>query len=642
MAKTTTPSGGRAAGEWAVVAFAALAAYAPALRGGFVWDDDAHVTKAALRSVHGLWRIWFSLGATQQYYPVLHSAFWVEHRLWGDFAFPYHLLNILLHATAAWLLAIVLRRLARGADGAGTGGCLDAPLLAGLLFALHPVCVESVAWISEQKNTLSAVFYLLAALGYLHWEERRSGFARYFLALALFVAALLSKSVTATLPAALLVVIWWRRGSLSWRRDVYPLLPFLAAGAAAGLFTAWVERRYIGAQGAAFELGGIQRCLLAGHAIGFYLGKLLWPSNLMFVYPRWNLDAGEWAAYLYPLGAIALLAGLWSIRGRRRGPLAAALFFAGTLFPALGFFNVYPFVFSYVADHFQYLASMGVFALAAGAWQAFARHQARRAGDSRPESYSLLITNYCFPILVLLLLASLTWRACYAYRDVETLYRTSIRANPDSWMPRYNLGVVLAREGRIPEAIASYERAATLDPDRAEIRVDLGTAYARAGRVPEAIAQFQAAVRLRPDFADAHLNLGAALRQAGRLDEGIAQCVEALRINGDYPEANFNLGVMYQEAGRLPEAIAQFGRALKDRPDFSEAGRHLAAALGQDGVALAQLGRLAEARSELEEAARLLPGDMQAHYNLGLVLRAMGREADARLQFEESERLGRH
>jgi len=349
---------------------ATIIAYFPALHGGFIWDDDGHVTKPALRSLHGLWRIWTELGATQQYYPVLHSAFWLEHRLWGDAPFGYHLLNVLLHATAACLFGLVVERLVpkpldRNASRSSSLGT-SCSTFAAFLFALHPVCVESVAWISEQKNTLSTVFYLLSALAYLRFDQNRKP-RTYLLALGLFLLALLSKSVTATLPAALLVIFWWRRGSLSWKRDVVPLLPWFAIGAAVGLLTAWVERTFIiGAQGYAFDLSFLERCLLAGRVIWFYLGKLLWPANLIFIYPRWQVSAAVPWQYLFPIAAIAATAALWLIRRRTRGPLAGWLFFVGSLFPALGFFNAYPFIFSYVADHFQYLASLGIIATVAG------------------------------------------------------------------------------------------------------------------------------------------------------------------------------------------------------------------------------------------------------------------------------------
>ena len=236
----------------AALLLATLAAYYPAWQGGMVWDDESHVTAVALRPVEGLGRIWFELGATAQYYPLVHSAFWVEHRLWGDATLGYHLVNILLHVISSCLLWVILRR-------------LDVPgsALAAVAFALHPVHVESVAWITELKNTLSGVFFLASALAYLRFDRERAGRA-YAAAAALFGLALLSKSVTATLPGVLLVALWWKRGRLDGRRDVVPLLPFVAVGAAAGLFTAWVERTYMGARGADFHLTIVERASSPG------------------------------------------------------------------------------------------------------------------------------------------------------------------------------------------------------------------------------------------------------------------------------------------------------------------------------------------------------------------------------------------
>src|SRR5688572_26054457 len=238
----TTPTSSR--NMWLGMAVFALTllAYLPALKGGFIWNDSDYVTAPELRTTEGFWRIWFELGATEQYYPFLHSAFWLEQKLWGDSPVGYHLANILLHATSACLLAGILRRLA-----------VPGAWLAAFLFALHPVYVESVAWISEQKNTLSLVFYLLAALLYLKFDRERSARA-YVWATALFIVALLTKSVTATLPAALLVVVWWWRGRIELRTDVVPLLPWFGLGAAMGLVSAHVEKVYIGAQGSEFAL----------------------------------------------------------------------------------------------------------------------------------------------------------------------------------------------------------------------------------------------------------------------------------------------------------------------------------------------------------------------------------------------------
>ncbi len=283
------------AGLCALMFCATLVAYLPALRGDLLWDDNMHVTRADLRSLHGLWRIWFDLGATQQYYPLLHSAFWLEHRLWGDAVLGYHLTNVVLHAASALLVVMIVRRLA-----------LPGAWLAGFVFALHPVCVEAVAWISEQKSTLSGVFYLAAALIYLNFDGTRRK-SHYFTALALFVLALMSKSVTATLPAAILVVLWWQRGRLDWKRDVMPLVPWLVVGASAGLFTAWVESapRLIGAQGAQYALTWLQRLLLAGSVPWFYAWKVIWPADLMFTYPHWTIDSSELRQYLFPLALAA-------------------------------------------------------------------------------------------------------------------------------------------------------------------------------------------------------------------------------------------------------------------------------------------------------------------------------------------------
>src|SRR5271170_3332479 len=244
---------------------ATFAAYFPALRGGLLWDDSSHLTKPGLQSFHGLWRIWLELGATQQYYPLLHSAFWLEHRLWGNAVTGYHLTNLALHALSACLVVMIMKRLT-----------LPGAWFAGFVFALHPVHVESVAWISEQKSTLSGVFYLAALLAYLHFyldsdQDRRK--SKYLLATGLFVLALLSKTVTATLPAVLVVIFWWQRGRrIRWRRDVLPLLPWFALGAFAGIFTAWIERTVIGARGTAFMLTPAQRLLIAGHSLFFYAG----------------------------------------------------------------------------------------------------------------------------------------------------------------------------------------------------------------------------------------------------------------------------------------------------------------------------------------------------------------------------------
>ncbi len=605
----------KVAGSAGLILAAVLFCYLPALGGGFIWDDDAHVTKAGLRSLHGLWRIWFEPGATQQYYPVLHSAFWIEHRLWGESALGYHLANAAFHAAAAWLLVLALRRLA-----------FPAPVLAGLLFALHPVCVESVAWISEQKNTLSAVFYLGAALAYLRFDETRRRSA-YACALALFVLALLTKTVAATLPAALLVVFWWRRGRLGWRRDTAPLLPWLFAGAACGLFTAWAERKLIGAEGADFALTALQRALLAGRAVVFYASKVVWPANLTFIYPRWTIDPRDAGAYLYPIAVLALLGALALLARRRRGPVAGLLFFAGTLFPAVGFVNVYPFLFSFVADHFQYLASIGIIVPAAWCLD--------RAASGIPAGAR---ARACLLLAAPAALGALSWRQCRIYRDADTLYRATLARNPSAWLAHNNLAVLLGRDPhRQQEAVSEYEAALRLKPDHWAAHNNLGGALLRMpGRSADAVAEFEAAIRLNPGFADAHNNLGVALgRIAGRLPEAIWHVREALRIQPDNDLAHFNLGnLLMLQPGSSGEAIAQYEAALRLAPDNPEYHLNLANAL-----ALAP-GRLVDAAAEYREALRLRPDYMKAHSDLGAALARMpGRASEAIPEFEAAVRL---
>lgn len=602
--KTASP----AIGLWnaamcALLLGATLVAYLPALGGGLLWDDDMHVTRAELRSLDGLWRIWFDLGATQQYYPLLHSAFWLEHSLWGDAVLGYHLTNVALHAASACLVVLIVRRLS-----------LAGAWLAGFLFALHPVCVEAVAWISEQKSTLSGVFCLAAALAYLHFDRTRRK-SHYWLALGLFVLALASKTVTATLPAALLVIFWWQRGRIAWRSDVLPLVPWFAVAIPAGLFTAWVERapRFIGAQGPEYALTVMQRLLLAGRVPWFYAWKIVWPSNLMFVYPQWKIDPGEWWQYLFPLAAAALAVALGWLARKNRGPLAGFLIFGGTLFPVLGFLNVYPFRYSYVADHFQYLAALGILVPAAAGLMLLVR----RILPGR-------IGPMALPILLVMPLGLATWRQSGLYRDYETLFRETLARNPASALAHNNLGVMLMlKPGGIPEAAAKFEAAVRLKPDSPDHHVNLGLALAQMpGRLPDAITEYQTALRLNPNFYAAHLNLGLALMSIpGRTQDAIAEYEKAIAVSQatlrNAPnswQAHLNLGIAYaQLPDRQADAVAQLQTALRMKPDSALAHFHL-------GNSFHKMGRLPEAIAEYEASLRLDPGVPEVHYELAYAL----------------------
>jgi tetratricopeptide (TPR) repeat protein len=569
---------------------AVLLAYQPAWHGGLLWDDAGHVTRPDLRSWQGLSRIWFEWGATQQYYPLVHSVFWVEHKLWGDATLGYHLVNLLLHAAAAVLVALVLRRLR-----------VPGAYLAAAIFALHPLHVETVAWITELKNTLSAVFYLGAMLVYLRFDQTRK-ISFYGWALGCFLLALLSKTVTATLPGALLVIFWWQRGRLSWRKDLLPLVPFFVLGMLAGVFTAWVERKLIGAEGAAFEFTLVERCLIAGRAICFYLGKLFWPANLTFIYPRWQVSQAIGWQYLFPAAVLLLVAALWGLRRRWRAPLAGLLFFIGTLFPALGFCNVFPFRYSFVADHFQYLASLGVITLFSAAVTLLLQRWGLR---QRPVGYAL-----CLGLLVVL--GAMTWRQSRMYDDLDTLYRVTLKNNPDCWLVHNNLGVLLVGQGHLDEAIAEYHKALEIKPDYADVYNNLGSVWANRGKADKAMDYYRRAVdcygrvaETNPGRAVAHCNLGNLFEQKKKFDQSVVHFQQALALVPNYIDAQSGLAWLLAtcpvaalrngaEAVKHAEQVNRYYRGT--RPDllktlaaaYAEAGRFPEAlAAAQTGLALA-------------------------------------------------------
>jgi tetratricopeptide (TPR) repeat protein len=609
-----------------------LVAYLPALRGGFNWDDDAYVTNnLTLRSVLGLSQIWGQLTATPQYYPLVYTSFWLEYRLWGLNPLGYHAVNVLLHTLAAILLWRVLVRLQ-----------LPGAWLAAGIFALHPVAVESVAWVTERKNVLSAVFYFAAALAYLRWQDygttdygttdhgtttrqrgsgvlglipsSRRSVVLYLLSLALFICALFSKTVTASLPAGLLLVIWWKHGRIAGR-DVWPLVPFFVAGAASGLVTSWLERTHVGASGPEWALSFVDRCLIAGRALWLYAGKLFWPANLTFIYPRWQIDPGIWWQWLFPAAALAVVMILWTLRMRvGRGPLVAVLFFAGTLFPALGFVNVYPMRYSFVADHFQYLASAGLIVLAtAGLTKIF-----------RPVPFAA--------VLLPLVLAVLTWKQSAIYADQKTLWQDTLAKNPASWMAHNNLGTVLESEGQIDEAIGHYEEALRLKPDHAEAHNNLGNTFYKKGRTDDALHEYREAIRLKPDYAIAYGNLGTALGAKGRNDEAIKQFHESIRLNSLDGRAHYNFGIVLFKNNQADDAIMEFQHAVRLLPDYANARINL-------GIALGSAGRLDEAIAQFREAVRLRPDFAEARSDLGVALLKQGQIDEAINQFQEAVRL---
>lgn len=583
-----------------LLAALAFIAYLPALRGGLIWDDEAHVTRPELRSLSGLRRIWFEFGATQQYYPLLHSVFWLEHRMWGEATLGYHLVNVVQHSLAAFLTYLILLRLK-----------IPGALFAAAIFTIHPIEVESVAWISEQKNTLSANFYLSSVLAYLRYDceqhedaaAKRSYSRWYVLSLALFICGLLTKTVIASLPAAILVILWWQRGAISWR-DIRPLTTFFIVGAAFGLLTAWMERKFIGAEGMAFSLTAAERVLVAGRAIWFYLAKLVWPINLVFIYPRWKLDTSAWWQWMFPFAAMVVTVALWALRRRWRSPLAGWLFFVGTLLPALGFLNVYPFLFSFVADHFQYLAGLGVIVPIA-AWLTLALQRI----DAPIERLGRFAGA-----VVILVLATLTMLQSAMYGDMIALYETTLARNRECWMAHNNLGAYLASHNRDGEAEPHYRAALRLLPRYPEALLNLGIHLAKHGEFPAAIEKYQQALAIQPDYAAAQLNWGNALVQLKQLPAAIEHYKAAVQLDPHAAMSQYNLANTFRDLGDSMSATQHYQQAIELNPNLFEAHYNLA-------LILAKSDRFSEAIDHFRAAIALRPDHSDAHRSLELALR---------------------
>ena len=587
---------------------------------GFIWDDPQYVVdNPTLQSPGGLWDIWTDPRATPQYYPAVHTSFWVEARLWGTrHAAGYHVDNVLLHAAAAVLLWRALAAIG-----------VPWPWLVAAVFAVHPVMVESVAWVTERKNVLSTVFYLLAFHAY-----RRTGLLRldeetrvytggsdrtwYAAALALFLLALFSKTVTCSLPAALLLIAYWKRGRIT-RPDVRPLLPMFAAGLALSALTAHLERTHVGANGPDFDwITPADRVLIAGRAAVFYAGKIVWPTHLLFMYPRWAIDPHQRWQWICPAAVTATVVGLWLARRRLgRGPLVATLFFLGTLVPALGFVNVYPMRYAWVADHFQYLASIGLIALVVAAFDRAAR----------------VVPRSIIAAAVLAPLAVLTWRQQRIYGDAETLWRDTTARNSASWMAHVNLANALADRGDTAGAWAESNQALALAPEVADTHYDVGYALAKRGQWPAATAAFRRAAQLGPNVPATWSKLSRVLWDHGTgptdAAAAVAAAERAVTLDPDIADANGVLSDYAAATGDTAGAIAHAERA-------ATADARNPAAHARLGGVLARAGRTADAAAEFRRAVMLDPTDAASWTNLGYCGLRAGRPIDAAAAFRRA------
>ena len=613
-------------------------AYAPVFGAGFVWDDESHLTKnPCIVGPLGLKGIWTSTQAV--YYPLVLTTFWVLHKFVGLNPLPYHILNVLMHAGSAVLLWRLLRQL--GVHGAWLGAAL---------WALHPVMVQSVAWATELKNTQSCLFYLLSIIFFLSWEAqarvtrvvRINTTLMFALSLTCFVLATLSKPSVVMLPVVLALCIWWRRGTVGWK-DGIPLAPFLLVSAFASAWTIWEQKFHASAVGPEWAQTWPERLIIAGRAIWFYLGKLVWPHPLIFIYPRWEIHSWQWMAYLPLLAATLGLIVLWALPGRAgRALFFAAAYYLVSLFPVLGFFSVYFFRYSFVSDHFQYLASMGPLALAGAAIATlvgrFCETPLELASDTDALQSSsddigvarrrLFLGSLGCSIL-LLSLAFLTWQQTTAYHDLITLYTRTLAKNPGCWMAHYNLGIALHDHGETDQAITHYRQAIELRPGYAEAHYNLGRLLAEKGEFNDAINHYEATLAINPADTEAHNNIGATLFQAGRVDDAIAHYQEALAVRPDYAEASCNLADALLSKGDMDGAITHYRTCVAVLPNHTDAQYNLASAL-------LRKGRFDEAIIHYEKALELLPGNADAHVNLGSAFLAKGHIAEAIGQYKEA------
>jgi Tfp pilus assembly protein PilF len=618
----------------AAIVVASFVAFAPALRGQFLWDDDYYVSSnRLLQSWVGLQRIWFDVlsGPTSyplpQYYPMTHTSFWIEYRLWGLRPTGYHVTNVVLHVCSALLIWLTLRKL--GVAGAWA---------AAALWAVHPLNVESVAWIAERKNVLSGFFFFASIYVYLRYAgvirgpERPSEYLSlprerervYALALVLFLLAVLSKTVTATMPAVVLLVMWWKRRRIT-ARDLGMLAPLFACGIALAALTSYMEQHRVGALGSEWNYPFPSRIVIAGQAFWFYLQKLVVPHPLIFNYPRPDPNSLPAWMWVYPIAAVALLGTLATLqRHIGRGPAAAMLYYAGTLFPAMGFVNVFPHRYAFVADHFAYLSIVGPIALVAAlaAW-AGARYLPRDGLARRAP-----LAGAAAVVLVALLVVSAKRSRVFA--GPEELWEDTLRKNKQSWMAANNYGVYLRDvKGNLEAAQAWFESVIRKRPEHAESRYNMGViAQMRGDRAAER-RYYEEALRLRPNYAPALLRLGNILEEDGNFDEAEKTYRQILAANPNDYQANMALGFLLERQKRYDDALAQYQKGSDVEPD-------LVAPYVRIGNVLMTRGRFEEAMQFFAEASRLDPTNATVPNNVGVIFLAGNRLPEARVWFERA------
>jgi tetratricopeptide (TPR) repeat protein len=599
-----------------ILLLAVILTYTPVWYAGYIWDDDVYITaNPCMIGLHGLKEIWTTSAADIS--PLTFTTFWVEHALWGVAPLPYHLVTVLLHGACAILLWRVLRSLQ-----------IPGAWLGAALWALHPVQVESVAWITETKNTQSGLFFLLSILFFVKWLKAKGldgqigGGWNYALTLLFAALAMASKSSTVVLPVVLCLCAWWIEGRWQWR-NLVKMVPIFLMSIVASAVSMWMVKMAGIAEDPQWARSWPERFATAGDAVWFYLGKLLWPHPLMTIYPRWEINASQWFSYLPLLAVIVVLLILWLKRESWARPYFFTFaYFLVALLPVLGLVNHAILRYSLVFDHLQYLAGMGPLALA-GAGMV-------RLGEFAIPGRCWLQSSLCAGLL--LILGLLSWHRAWAYESQETLWTDTLAKNPNCWVGYNNLGDALLQKGHLDEAMGQYRKALEINPNLAGAHYNLGIAFSQKGQVDEAMGQYRKALEINPNIAGAHYNFGLALFQKGQVDEAIAQFQKALGIDPNYAEAHINLGIALAQEGQVDEAMVHFQKAVEINPNYAEARSNL-------GKALSQKGQMDEAIAQFQKALEINPNIAEAHNNLGVALSQKGRVDEAINQFQEALRL---
>ena len=612
-------------GHWdapAILALVLLVAvsYFPATQAGFVWDDLILTSSTAVQEWSGLWQFWFetettyNAGNTREghFWPLLYSTFWLEHKLWGFAPVGYHLVNLLLHVVNTWLVWRLLCYLA-----------VPGAWLIAAVFAVHPVHVEAVTWVMARKDLLSTLFYLTAALTWLRFVEApRAG--RYVLALTLFVAGLLSKSMVVTLPAGLLIWHWWQQGRVT-STDVLRLLPFFLVGLGIGLADmSFFHRR----ETASFDNSVIDRVLIAAHALWFYAGKVFWPADLAVIYPRWDIDPREPLGWVYVAAALAVAVLLWFFRQRiGRGPLAGVAFFAVTLSPVLGFVDSTYMQWSFVADRYQYLASLGVIAVLVGA--------AAHGVDKLSGAWRNVGLGVAGAVLVVL--GTATWQQASIYRDGVTFFSHVVALNPHARDGYLNLGASLSAAGRTEEALAAALNAVEERPDSADAYSNVGDALIGLHRFDEAEQYLRRGLKFAPRHKNTLQNLAVALERQERYEEalevydGLLEFYQGVVIlNHEDTHVHVDRGGLLIRMRRYDEVIKSLKPVVALPPPSLPSPRRLHARLhAQLSLAARKLDRLDEAGEHRSRALDLMTEDPGIIQNLAESLREQGRYEEA-------------